>query len=411
MKSSSLNDKNLKLIYTYTFISIFLYSFFGLLYSVYKNNYFRYPQLIAFIVFIYVVFQLLFSYINRKNTSKLISIFFAWLFFIIIRIKFYNTNELRLILYESIHLLSYLVPVAILLPIKMYILKYSFIYLTIFSILFLSINFFLIYKYPLNNLTDLIVISSLPPAGIVLLLANYTKKLLVILNVFVVISVLLIGLTYGRRSVCISSLLYLTSSFMLNVVVNKKIETSYRIIIFTLFTILCFATINYFIGTVDKNQFAIFDRVDTDSRSDVFKAFINDFKMIDYIIGRGIDGTYYNPIDYYTFDNEDSKFVKYRTNIESGFLYIIMKGGFIYLCLFLTFLFRAIYLGILKSNNLFTKALASYLIIYLIDMTTYGQPTFSIKYLLVWLCILLSSSKRFRNINEKDLAYAIKFNK
>lgn len=407
------NKNNSKVIdnYIYLFISIFLYSFFGILFSIFTNSLYRLPQTIAFIFFLVITFKLVSSYINQKRKNILFSIFLILQFFIIIRIDLFSVNELRLILFDSNHFLSYLIPLVILIPIRLNNMNKIFYSFLIFSIAFLILNFFLIVKFPVNNFTDLIVISSLPPAGILLLLSKYSKKIIIIPALVVVFSILVIGLIYGRRSVIISATLFILFSYFINVIFNKRVRNSLKIVSLVIIATLSFYTINYFINTVDRSKFAIFDRADEDSRSYVLNAFNKDFKFNDYIIGRGIDGAYYNPIKYWNFDNKESKKVSYRTNIENGFLYIILKGGIFWLFLFLIIMFKAIYLGFFKTKNLFTKALVCYLLIYFIEMLAYGQPTFSIKYFLVWICISLCSSRRFRNINEKQLVSLINRNK
>lgn len=387
----------------YMYISVFLYSFFGILFSIFKNDYFRLPQLVAFVIFFMIAYRLVNYYILFKRYAILFSFFFLWQLFVVLRMQFYNVNELRLILFDPLHFLSYLLPFAIIIPIrinKMITIFYSFL---IFSASFLLLNIFLIIMFPINNFTDQIAISSLPPAGILLLLSKYSKKTITISAIVIVFSILFIGLMYGRRSVILSAALFIFLGYFVNILLNNKLRFSFKLVAFLLFFFISIYSITKFINSGDNNQFAIFDRADTDSRSDVITAFAKDFKFNDYIIGRGIDGAYYNPMKYWSFDNEESRDVTFRTNIENGFLYLVMKGGVIWLFLFLTILFRAIYLGFFKSKNLFSKALACYLFIYFIDMFVFGQPTFSIKYLLVWVCIVICTSIRFRSINENQL--------
>ncbi len=224
-------------------------------------------------------------------------------------------------------------------------------------------------------------------------------------------TILIIGLVYGRRSVVVNAALFILFWFNINVFINHKIRFEFKIIavIFAIFS--CGYLIYYFLGNVNESSFEIFNRINEDSRSDVFKAFIKDFGYSDYLVGRGIDGSYYDPMKYWNFANDDYREVNYRTNIENGFLYMIMKGGLIYLITFLLILLRAVYLGFFKSKNSLVKGLASYLLIYLFDMFVYGQPTFSIKYCLVWISISVCLSTKMLNMDEKKLLEFIKVTK
>lgn len=405
MIKNTKNNSNFNFIknYLYIYVSIFLYSFFAVLWTVFRSSDSRIPQTIAFIIFLIISIKLLSNYINQKRKEMLFSFFLLWQFFIIIRVEFLNIKELRFFLFEPIHFLSYLIPLVVLMPISIINFKKISYSLLFFSLIFLFLNFFLILKFPINNFTDLIAMSSLPTAGILILLSKYSNKYIIATALLIVISVLLIGLMYGKRSVILGALLFLFFSFLTNVILNKKLSFFLKSSCLIFIAVISIYSVNSFLNSADKSKYAIFDRADTDSRSGVITAFTKDFQFNDFLIGRGIDGAYYNPMKYWSFDNEESREVTYRTNIENGFLYLIMKGGVIWLFLFLIILFRAMYLGFFKSKNLFSKALACYLFIYFIDMFVFGQPTFSIKYLLVWVCIALCTSIRFRSINENQL--------
>ncbi|MEL1254251.1 O-antigen polysaccharide polymerase Wzy [Flavobacterium sp. DGU38] len=389
------------------FLSIFFYSLFGLLFSIYSVNFFRIPQTVALIGFIIVSIYFVKQYL-QSSKKILFTVFIVCQLFIVVRINNINLESLRVILFDPLHFCSYLIPFVIFLPVRLSSLKEILRNLFLFSLIFILLHLYLIYQYPINNFTDIIVISSLAPVGIILLLARYTNKKIVFLSFLIVLTILIIGLVYGRRSVVVNASLFFLFFFNINVLGNDKIRFEFKALS-VLFGILAIVyLINYFIGNVNANNFEIFNRLDEDSRSDVFEAFIKDFDFSDYLVGRGIDGAYYNPIKYWNFSNDDYREVNYRTNIESGFLYMIMKGGLIYLVTFLLILLRAMYMGFFKSKNSLLKGLAAYLLIYFFDMFVYGQPTFSIKYCLVWISISVCLSKKMLSMNEKKLLEFIK---
>lgn len=140
--------------------------------------------------------------------------------------------------------------------------------------------------------------------------------------------------------------------------------------VFVIFS--CGYLIYYFIGNVNESNFEIFNCINEDFCLDVFKVFIKDFGYFDYLVGRGIDGLYYDFMKYWNFVNDDYREVNYRINIENGFLYMIMKGGLIYLVIFLLIFLCVLYLGFFRFKNFLVKGFVFYLMIYLFDMVVYG---------------------------------------
>jgi hypothetical protein len=92
-----------------------------------------------------------------------------------------------------------------------------------------------------------------------------------------------------------------------------------------------------------------------------------------------------------------------RFLIESGYLQTILKGGIISLVLFLMIAFPAIYLGILKSKNILSKASGTIVLLWLIDMFPWGMPAINIRYILVWTCIGICYSKAVRSLTDAEI--------
>ena len=141
-----------------------------------------------------------------------------------------------------------------------------------------------------------------------------------------------------------------------------------------------------------------FTRLTEDSRAPVETAFFESFKgeTLDWIFGRGINGTYYCILF-------DDSFVSLRGTIETGYLYIILKGGIISLVFYLFFLLNSAYLGFFKSKNMLTKAMALYLIAHVIYLLPFGLPSFSLEYIIVWVCVAYCQSKVWRMKEDVDI--------
>lgn len=139
----------------------------------------------------------------------------------------------------------------------------------------------------------------------------------------------------------------------------------------------------------------LISRINEDTRSGVEQFFYQSFngKELDWIFGRGINGTYYCPI----FKNV------YRDVIETGYLFMILKGGLIYLCLFMFILLYSAYLGFFKTKNSLSKAMSLYLLVHLISLIPFGLPSFSFEYIIVWICVLYCQSGKFRALTDAML--------
>lgn len=118
-----------------------------------------------------------------------------------------------------------------------------------------------------------------------------------------------------------------------------------------------------------------------DTRSYVEFFFYMDFgtNYWDWIFGRGINGAYYCPL-----------FVPVqRQVIETGYLFMILKGGLIYLLLYGFLFAHAIFKGI-RSSNVVLKIMAIELSIRLLTLYPYGLPAFGYADFFCWIFILYS---------------------
>ena len=121
---------------------------------------------------------------------------------------------------------------------------------------------------------------------------------------------------------------------------------------------------------------------------------------IDWVIGKGMEGGYYYG------EKQPNRFWQ-----ETGFLFIILKGGVISLALFLLILLPAAYLGIFKSKNAFTRAAGIYVFVYILWLYPFGVPNFSFKYALVWISVWICYSKKLRKMPEEQMTNIMKTGK
>lgn len=145
-----------------------------------------------------------------------------------------------------------------------------------------------------------------------------------------------------------------------------------------------------YISKLDMASYLI-ERGMEDSRSGVELFFYKDFTAspVDWLLGRGINGYYFCPF----FDNPR------RQVIETGFLFLILKGGLIYLFLYVSLFVHAIWRGF-RSSNVILKIMASELVIRLLTLYPFGLPAFSSTDLFCWFyifyCERYGGKNRFR---------------
>lgn len=205
----------------------------------------------------------------------------------------------------------------------------------------------------------------------------------------------LIVLVTARRASLFMNLLFMMLTFYLYVFTSKKGSKFIKLLF--ILSIVVFGVSTFFMYA-DSTFSLFFTRLDESSRAPVELAFYDSFKgeTLDWIFGRGINGTYYCILF-------DDSFVNYRGIIETGYLYIILKGGIISLIFYLFYLLNSAYLGFFKTNNMLTKAMALYLVAHVIYLMPFGLPTFSLEYIIVWICVVYCQSKVWRMKSDIEI--------
>jgi hypothetical protein len=234
------------------------------------------------------------------------------------------------------------------------------------------------------------------PCGFLLLTYIYHTKKINLFAIIIILVTLLFAIIRARRGLILMSLNIFIIAFIIYFY-NQKFK----------FTILAFLmliiTVIYWQGSkiYNENKNGLFsymtERLDegsTATRDGVEASFYKDMTIQDWIIGKGINGSYYCP----DIDESD-----YRTGIETDYLSIILKGGIISLGLLLLITIPAIFKGIFYSRNILSKASGIWILFYLFDLYPAPVTDFTLNYLLVWVSIGICYSKSIRNIPERTL--------
>ena len=143
---------------------------------------------------------------------------------------------------------------------------------------------------------------------------------------------------------------------------------------------------------------AITSDFDTSNRDLLKSDFIKDFNSnpTDWIWGRGVNGYYHTSNEFSVNNNREA--------MEWGYLYLILKGGVVYLILTVLCFIHAARLGFFKSRNTLSKALAMICLFHLYGLTSVAvQPNYSVRYLIPWLSFGLLELSQLRMLSDQDI--------
>lgn len=383
----------------------FNYIFIGLIIHVMASMFVMDAKSLSFII---AGIGLLFVFINAYSLWKssvvpfkggfksLFYFFIIWLFFIIIH-SFFNDEPLKgFSPVNSYEVLAYLTPLIVFLGVQNLsiktVLKYSFIN-CIIGIIFLLFYFNRIFTNRPDSgsleYSEYIKLVNIPGAFLVtsyflVICFAFVPKLYKRIG-FIALGIALITMLYAARRGAVASILVIfLLTAVLYVFFSKKGSKflkalSIGVIIFTLIILV----------SDSQSLLSLFSsRLDEDTRSGVENYFYASFKgkTTDLLFGRGLNGTYYCP----GFEDPN------RNVIETGYLHLILKGGLVYLILYVTLLLSSAYLGFFRSNNMLLKGMGLYIFAHVLYLYPFGLPLFDFNYFTLWICIVYCHSTVWR---------------
>lgn len=367
-----------------------------------------YLQLLGVVIFMIPTIHLIRFKIENNYLKNIYIVYCGWLFFVVVRGFLFNREYLFNTLIEAYGgVFQYLAPLILLFPKNLIYLKK--VIKVIFTLSIFYIVCVIVFIRPLlasyseNSQTIIEYFSKILsiPCGFILLNIIYNtdkRKSWEILGklwvLFVVILTFLFAVIRARRGLMFMSVNILLFTY---IVYSYAYRSSLFFKFFPLL-IVFFVSIYAFTLYSGKRQgmFSFLgQRLNEDSRSNVVEYFYLDMNKKDWIVGKGIDGLYYCP----TGATEDG----FRAVIETDYLQIILKGGFISLGLLLLIVIPAIFKGLFYSKNILSKAAAIWIILWMIALFPSTVTTFSLNYLLVWISIGICYSKEIRDMPEDSV--------
>lgn len=329
------------------------------------------------------------------------TIYFIWLLSVLIRGFRIDFNFIQRILLNPFEGGMYVfVPLMALVSRSASFFKRMFSSLSFFGVVFLLyciLDFRLLISPDLDNLEAQGAIEysakilSIPSAFIILTQRYHSKKTNRIAIITLIITLLLSIIRARRGLVLITTIPIMFSLWPYMFGSHSRRKNLIGKFIFILS--LIFVTVVYVVSLQDDNYgifSSLISRSTDDTRSGVEYYLFQDMTIRDWVIGKGIDGSYYYPYAENLF----------RSGIETDYLNIILKGGVISLVLMLLILIPAILKGIFFSKNVLSKAAGIWILLYVLCLYPTPMTKFSLFYLLVWISVGICYSSRFRALTD-----------
>lgn len=194
----------------------------------------------------------------------------------------------------------------------------------------------------------------------------------------------------GRRGSVFMFGLYSIGAIYLYLIRSSRVNFSLKFLAFVLSIIMLTMTIE---NLAHSSFNLFFERLNEDTRSTVDLALMNYLTDENaWLFGKGIEGTY--PHDAFS----DPRYVH-----ETGYLYLILKGGLVNLFLFVYLMCHAAFKGLYRSRNRLVRGLSFYVLLHVIYLIPFGIPTFTLEYVFLWISFVCCESSFLRGLSNEEI--------
>lgn len=362
-------------------------------------------QLVGLFIFIMGLINLINFKFDNKYLGFMFTLFFSWQVITIFRGFQFNSNFIKLMIFDAgFGMFIYLAPAIVLFPRTLATYKKLFNVIIILSIFYLIYNLIFFKDITNSDRTSLRSQGMMESfagflsfqAGFILLTYIYHTPKRRIFALGVIVLTILLAIYRARRGLIFMCVTTLLCYFMIYLITTKN-----KILIIYASVLLSVITVFYISNIYKQGQGGLFGylmaRGDEDTRSGVEEYMIADMSDTDWIIGKGIAGEYYCP----NIDVNDV--TGYRNVIETGYLEILLKGGGVSLVLYLLISLPAIFIGIFGSRNILSKASGMWILLNTIYIYPIVVTCFDVRYLIYWTAIGICYSKKIRQIPDEVL--------
>lgn len=207
---------------------------------------------------------------------------------------------------------------------------------------------------------------------------NLTQKVVIVIAMILSI---ITTMSFGRRGSSVMILAIFALQFILYVGWRSK----HKFVFFLLSFIIVIIIGIYFYKFIDL--FPILSkRLEEDTRSNVEQDFWNSTTLESFIFGKGLHGTY------------RSNYMN-RGLIETGYLYIILQKGVLYLIPYVYLIIVSAVRGLFLGKSIFVKGLGLFLLFELCLLYPGGNPSWGLQHFVLYLSISICGCHRWRSMN------------
>lgn len=216
--------------------------------------------------------------------------------------------------------------------------------------------------------------------------------------VFTMFFCAILMLMMGRRGSTVMLGLYSIGAIYLYMLRSSARAFGLKVFVLIVGVILLAVTIS---NLADSSFNIFFDRISDDTRSTVDIALVKYLTNENaWLFGKGIEGAYRHD------GFEEPRYVH-----ETGYLYLILKGGIVNLFLFLALLSHAAWKGFFRSRNRLVKGMSIYVFLHMFYLIPFGIPTFTIEYVYLWISFVCCESQYLCSLSNDEIKQYIYFEK
>lgn len=233
-------------------------------------------------------------------------------------------------------------------------------------------------------------ITSLAPVVIMVYFKKYLRPKHWRLFLAAYIGSILLQSFLARRGGLVMSILYLVMGWGMYLMNDKKTSKVKMVLLVAVVVALGYML---FTNMADSFFATLVERGVEDSRSGVEESFYADMKtQSDWFFGRGWFGQYYEP-----------GFNTFRSSIETGYLALILRGGFLYLIPYVAVLALSAVNGYFRSRNLFCKSLAIMCLMQIVYLYPFGWPAFNFIHFVIWIGVWVCNRPQIRKLTDEQI--------
>jgi hypothetical protein len=357
-------------------------------------------EILGIVLFVPSSFVLLKFKFDNKYLKVVFILYMLWLCTVVARGFNLKSDFIKIMLFHDyVGIFPFLAPLILLFPRNLTIYKKIFsvsIFLAVFCVLYYAAFIKELMNRDISSIISKGVMENSArhlalPITFLLLAYSYQSKKIKLFSLFVTMLTMFFTIIRARRGLLFSFVNPIVFGYIIFLTESKKKFSMIMIVLFSALIIALF-------GLQFVNNSSLFNsfrsRVDEDTRTGVEKCYVKDMETVDWIVGRGINGSYYCP----GIDPDDT--TGYRTVIETDYLNIILKGGIISLSLLLFITVPAAIKGIFYSKNILSRAAGFWIFMWVLSLYPTTGVAFIFSYLLLWICVGICYNKNIRDIPE-----------